>query len=1034
MADTTSVGVIQLDVEINPQSLNAEINKLGKAFNNSFKNMFSGMVGQTNNFVRDSINKIGSGFKNFAQAGTGSSEKVSKSISKMNTKYEKTQEEIRKIQEELAALDVQRDTIFEKYKDFPAFSGMTKDESLEQILNSDKEFQRLSVEIDKLTAKIGPLKEKNRQLADEIKNAGEQANNTDNNFKNMGNSAKKAGRSIFNLSWMKRIFSNESKKATNAASNFGNTMNRVSRMIARNLIVYGLIIKGLKGMISYMWSALKTNQQFAQSLNIIKTNLLVAFQPIYSFVLPALNALMQAVATVTTYISSAISALFGKTYKQSFGAAKNMNNQIKAMEGLGKAAGGAGKKAKKAGKEAEGMLMPFDEINQLDLDKGKDDAGGGGGGGAGGFEMEMPDLATIDIGGIERFKEIMGQIFEPFKKAWENEGQSTIDAMKYALEGIKGLIKAIGKSWLEVWTNGTGQTILETMLRILQNIFNTVGDIAQSFTKAWIEGGRGTAIMQHIHNIIQHILTLTERLTGAFRTVWGEVGDQLARVFLETLKNILGVFDHLGEKLVWVWDYGGKYLFEGFAKLLAKLIELAGYTINSFIVPFAHGFINIAAPAVAVVMKAIGYLLEVFADLIGWMLGKGKPVLDLIITVLGSMAIAFGIVKAAIKTKMVVLAAYQTVMSAAFVMGETFKAGLAAIATPAGIAVVAITAIITIGTLLYKHWDEISVGLKKIWEGIKNTAETIWNGIADFFAKLWEGITTALTEAWNAIVEFLVGLWNGLSESVTEIWTAISEFISDAWNAISEKTSEIWNAIKNFLIEKIWNPIKSAAQTIWNGIKKVILDPIIQAKASLEEKWKAIKEYILKKWNEIRQGIADMKDKLINAIMKPFEIAEKKIQDVISSAYNWGRNLIQNFIDGIKAMIGKVRDAVKSVADTVSDFLGFSSPTKEGPGSDADKWMPNLMGMLAAGIEDNIAQVSSAINMTAGSIQQGVQPNTDDMAASIGSAVSQSIQGISNDGGDITIIVKVGEDTLTDKVVSNINRQNRINGETVIQV
>lgn len=968
MADTTSVGVIQLDVEINPQSLNAEINKLGKAFNNSFKNMFSGMVGQTNNFVRDSINKIGSGFKNFAQAGTGSSEKVSKSISKMNTKYEKTQEEIRKIQEELAALDVQRDTIFEKYKDFPAFSGMTKDESLEQILNSDKEFQRLSVEIDKLTAKIGPLKEKNRQLADEIKNAGEQANNTDNNFKNMGNSAKKAGRSIFNLSWMKRIFSNESKKATNAASNFGNTMNRVSRMIARNLIVYGLIIKGLKGMIDYMWSALKTNQQFAHSLNVIRTNLLVAFQPIYSFVLPALNALMQAVATVTTYIASAISALFGKTYKQSFNSAKAMNKQIEAMEGLGKAAGGAGKKAKKAGKDAKGALMAFDEINQLDIKDDRDDSGGAGGG-AGGFEMEMPDLATIDISGIERFKEIMGQIFEPFKKAWENEGQATIDAMKYALEGIKGLIKAIGKSWLEVWTNGTGQTILETMLRILQNIFNTVGDIAQSFTKAWIEGGRGTAIMQHIHNIIQHILTLTERLTGAFRTVWGEVGDQLARVFLETLKNILGVFDHLGEKLVWVWDYGGKYLFEGLAKLLAKLIELAGYTINSFIVPFAHGFINIAAPAVAVVMKAIGYLLEVFADLIGWMLGKGKPVLDLIITVLGSMAIAFGIVKAAIKTKMVVLAAYQTVMSAAFVMGETFKAGLAAIATPAGIAVVAITAIITIGTLLYKHWDEISVGLKKIWEGIKNTAETIWNGIANFFKNIWEGIK---------------GIFKKNQDD-------IKEHDEKTWNSIKTKTSEIWNSLKEFL-SGIWNGIKSIAEIAWNGIKKVILDPINQAWVSLKETWDKIKEYILKKWNEIKEGISSMKNALVNAVMEPFKIVDGKIKGIIGNARDWGRNLIGNFIDGIKAMINKVKEAATNVANAVKDRLGFSSPTKEGPGSDADKWMPNMMEMFAAGIEDNIAQVSSAINMTAGSIQQGIQPNTDDMASAVGSAVLQSMQ------------------------------------------
>lgn len=37
-------------------------------------------------------------------------------------------------------------------------------------------------------------------------------------------------------------------------------------------------------------------------------------------------------------------------------------------------------------------------------------------------------------------------------------------------------------------------------------------------------------------------------------------------------------------------------------------------------------------------------------------------------------------------------------------------------------------------------------------------------------------------------------------------------------------------------------------------------------------------------------------------------------------------------------------------------------------------------------------------------------------------------------GGDTTIIVKIGEDTITEKVVSNINRQSRISGKTVITV
>src|SRR5690606_25814325 len=209
------------------------------------------------------------------------------------------------------------------------------------------------------------------------------------------------------------------------------------KSILRRIFIYNLIYKGIRGIIKYTGDALKTNKQFVHSLNIIKTNLMVAFQPIYDFILPALNALMKGIATTTTYIASAISSLFGKSYEQSYDAAKSLNNAKKAMDGYGKAA-----------KNAMGQLAGIDEINVLQT---KDDTDLGGGGG-GDFEKEMPDTSTIDLSGFERFKEIMASILEPFKLAWANEGQATIDAMKNAFISVLDLIKSIGKSWVEVWT------------------------------------------------------------------------------------------------------------------------------------------------------------------------------------------------------------------------------------------------------------------------------------------------------------------------------------------------------------------------------------------------------------------------------------------------------------------------------------------------------------------------------------------------------------------------------------------------------
>lgn len=853
MAEGTSVGVVQLDVEINPQSLNSEMNKLGKAFNSSFKSMFSGMVGQANNFVKESIGKMANGFKGLARTGTGSSEKVSQSINKMNSQYEKTQSKIREIQTELNGVYSQLDLISAKYADFPALRGLTKSETMDQLLGADKEYQKLSAEAAKLEARLEPLTAQSRELSQAIGESGAAAQKASANLGSMRKSARNVMGSIFRLTWVKKIFNNEAKKASSTTSGLNTALSRMSRTIVRNLVVYGLIIKGLRGMISYMWSALKTNKEFSRSLDIIRTNLLVAFQPIYDFILPALNALMRAVATVTTYIASAISALFGRTYQQSFRAAKSLNTATNQMKGFGGAAKKAGKAAKKAGKDAKGALMPFDEINQLNLDKGADVGGagaGGGGGGAGGFEMAMPDMSTIDMGGINKFKEIMSKIFEPFKLAWEKEGQATIDSMKYALGGIKDLTKAIGRSWLEVWTNGTGQKMLETMLRILQNIFGIVGDIARSFTRAWEEGGRGTAIMQHLHNIIQHILTFVEKLTKAFREVWGEVGDKLVTAFLDNLRGVLSTLDHLGGKLLWVWDHGGERMFKGFVRLGAKILEISYFINTEFVQPFVNWFIDLIAPAIAGVMDWVGSLLEKFTDLIDWLMGDGYPVLETIVTILGSMALAFGIVQGAVNL-------YKGSMAIAKAVSIGFKGAVAGLTSTFGIWVIAIGAAIAVGVLLYKNWDKIKETAGKLWEGIKD----IFGKIGKWIGDTWDNVKKATSEKWGNIKNSLFTVWNNIKSAVSEKFNAIKNSITNIWNGIKTIATNTWNNIKNAILNPI-NAAKTAVSNTVNAIKNTVSNVFNSVKSTVTNTWVSIKNAIINPINKARDAVKTAIDKI----------------------------------------------------------------------------------------------------------------------------------------------------------------------------
>jgi len=80
---------------------------------------------------------------------------------------------------------------------------------------------------------------------------------------------------------------------------------------------------------------------------------------------------------------------------------------------------------------------------------------------------------------------------------------------------------------------------------------------------------------------------------------------------------------------------------------------------------------------------------------------------------------------------------------------------------------------------------------------------------------------------------------------------------------------------------------------------------------------------------------------------------------MIDKAYQWGKDLINELVDGIKAQTEKVGDAMEGIAQTARDKMP-GSPAKEGPLSDIDKSGPGLVNEFASGISANVSQVEQA--------------------------------------------------------------------------
>ena len=168
-------------------------------------------------------------------------------------------------------------------------------------------------------------------------------------------------------------------------------------------------------------SLVTSNQQLNASLAAVKGNLATAFAPIWNAVLPAIQAAVSAIATLTNYVANMMANLFGVTVN---GAKEN----AEALAGMAGAAGGAGSAMEKLKRDG----ADFDVLHKV-----SQNTASGGGGAAG-------EIGT-DFGGVSQ-TEIPG---------WMKQVQTVI-------ENITGGLKALKQNFLDAWNmDGVGERITE---------------------------------------------------------------------------------------------------------------------------------------------------------------------------------------------------------------------------------------------------------------------------------------------------------------------------------------------------------------------------------------------------------------------------------------------------------------------------------------------------------------------------------------------------------------------------------------------
>ena len=158
------------------------------------------------------------------------------------------------------------------------------------------------------------------------------------------------------------------EEAKGKTEKFGSRLKRM----AMNALVFSVVRAALSGLVSQIKSAISANDEASAAFGRLKGALLTLAQPIVSTVIPVLTTLMN----VITRVISLIGNLFGKTFfSNAKSAAKSLNEQSKAVSGVGSAA-----------KEASKYLADFDELNVM---QDESSSGGGGGGTDSGIDADF---------------------------------------------------------------------------------------------------------------------------------------------------------------------------------------------------------------------------------------------------------------------------------------------------------------------------------------------------------------------------------------------------------------------------------------------------------------------------------------------------------------------------------------------------------------------------------------------------------------------------------------------------------------------
>lgn len=589
----------------------------------------------------------------------------------------------------------------------------------------------------KIEADIEKLENRLKKLQNQERNTGEEVSSA---FDKIKAKIKSAGTHIASLgSKFKATLSSSKGLGKSFTSTFNNGIKSIKRFAMGLLSVRTAVSMVSKAMQSYLSYDTQLSNSIQNCWNVLG-----------SLLAPILEFVISLFSKAVSYVNAFVEALTGINLVARANK-KALDSQAKSTKKLS---------------DTQSSLDEFHTVS-TDTGSGNDNKP---------ITVEPVDMDKLDFlfDWIDKAKKLLATLFDPIKEAWDNKGKAFIDSLKNAFEGIKSLGIAVFSSIFEVWTNGTGQKIVENILEMWTNVFNIVGALSQALANAWNNAGNGTAIIQAIADRFIGIQDIVNSIANSLLN-W-----VMSDNFQSALNVVLGIladlFGYAQEIMAWVVTMYETYL----APVVDKVLDC----ISRIII------------AIGSVWEFLKPIIDTIIDVIMNVL---EPVID------GLCGIIGGIIDALSGVMDFITGVFTGDWSKAWEGLKTFLGGIID-----AVASLFTGLFNTIGAIFKGAWDIIV----SIWSVVSTWFN---NAVIKPLANLFNGI-------WNTMKNGAQNAWNGIKNIFSSVATFFKNIFGNAWNGVKNIFSSggrIFSGIK----DGIFNAFRSVVNTLIAGINKVVSIP-----------------------------------------------------------------------------------------------------------------------------------------------------------------------------------------------------------------